>query len=142
MSSWPVPQAGHVDGNDIEAEIQILAKCLTNDLLLQILVRRGDDPHVHPDRRPSADSVDLALLDRAQQFRLQPAVHLADFVQQDRAVLRRLQLADALPMCAGECAAFMPEQFGFKQLLGNRRAVDRDERAVRPAASCGGYSGR
>ncbi len=72
----------------------------------------------------AADAVDLALLDRAQQLGLQPRIHLADFVEQQRAAVGLLELADAPRDGAGEGALLVAEQFGFQQVLGDRRAVD------------------
>ena len=72
----------------------------------------------------AADAVDHALLDRAQQLGLQPHVHLGDFVEQQRAAGRLLELADAARHRAGEGALLVAEQLGFQQVLRDRRAVD------------------
>ena len=63
-----------------------------------------------------------------KQLRLQPHVHLGDFVEQQRAAVRFLELADAARDRAGERALLVAEQFGFEQVLGDRGAIDRDER--------------
>ena len=76
----------------------------------------------------AADAVDHALLDGAQQLGLQPHVHLGDFVEQQRAAGRLLELADAARDRAGEGALLVAEQLGLQQVLRDRRAVDRDER--------------
>ena len=46
-------------------------------------------------RLRAADAVDHALLDGAQQLGLQPHVHLGNFVEQQRAAVGFLELADA-----------------------------------------------
>ena len=74
--------------------------------------------------------VDHALLDGAQQLRLQPHVHLGDFVEQQRAAVGLLELADAARDRAGEGALLVAEQFGFQQVLRDRRAIDADERLL------------
>ena len=79
----------------------------------------------------AADAVDHALLDGAQELGLQPHVHLGDFVEQQRAAGGFLELADAARDRAGEGALLVAEQLGFEQVLGDRRAVDRDERLAR-----------
>ncbi len=61
-----------------------------------------------------ADAVDLALLERAQQLRLQPRMHLADLVEQQRAAVRLLELADAAGDGAGEGALLVAEQLAFR----------------------------
>ena len=53
--------------------------------------------------------------------------HVADFVQEQRAAIGLLQLADLVFQRAGEAALAMAEQLAFDQLFGNRRAVHFDE---------------
>ena len=57
--------------------------------------------------------------------------HLADFVEENRAAVRGLEAAQAVAVGAGEAAASVAEELGFEQGLGDRRAVDGDERLVR-----------
>ena len=49
--------------------------------------------------------------------------HVADFVEEDRAAIGLLELADLLLGRAGERALLVAEQLRLDQLLGNRRAV-------------------
>ncbi len=93
----------------------------------QVAVRGGDDADVDLDRLGAADAVDLALLDGAQQLGLQARIHLADFVEQQRAAIGFLELADAPCDGAGEGALLVAEQLGFQQVLRDRGAVDGDE---------------
>ena len=60
--------------------------------------------------------------------------HVADFVEENRAVVALLEFADALQGRAGEGAAFVAEQFAFQQLLGDGGAVDREERLLAAVA--------
>ena len=64
------------------------------------------------------------LLQHSQQFGLLGQWHAFDFIQKQGATIGVLQLADTLALGAGKGAAFMAEQFGFKQLLGDCRAVE------------------
>ena len=73
----------------------------------------------------------IALLQRAQQLGLQAHVHFGDFVEQQRAAVGLLELADAARHRAGEGALLVAEQLRFQQRLGNGRAVDGDERLAR-----------
>ena len=57
-------------------------------------------------------------------------VHLGDFVEQQRAAMGLLELADAPRHGAGEGALLVTEQLGFEEILGDRGAVDRDEGLV------------
>ena len=83
---------------------------------------------------PPTRSID-ALLQRAQELGLQAHVHLGDLVEQQRAAVGLLELADAARDGAGEGALLVAEQLALEQLLGDRGAVDRDERAFARAAS-------
>ncbi len=53
--------------------------------------------------------------------------HVADFVEEDRAAIGLLELADLLLGGAGERPLLVAEELRLDQLLGNRRAVDLDE---------------
>ena len=97
------------------------------DGLGQVAVRGRDDADVDRHRLCATDAVDDALLDRAQQLRLQSHVHFRDFVEQQRAAGRFLELADAPRDRAGEGTFLVAEQFGFEEMLRDRRAVDADE---------------
>ena len=55
---------------------------------------------------------------RAQQFRLKAKIHLADFVEQQRAAVGLLEFADAAGDSAGEGAFFVAEEFGFQEISG------------------------
>src|SRR5437868_5540378 len=94
----------------------------------QILL--GDELLV-ADRDEALDEIlELAFLDRAQQLRLQIHPQIADLVEKQRAVGRQLELAELLPVGAGEGAALVAEQRALGELARNRREVHRDERRV------------
>ena len=73
------------------------------------------------------DPLDLALLERAQDLRLQPERHVTDLVQEQRAAVRHLEATRLSADCAGECAFLVTEQLGFEQPLGDGGTVDGDE---------------
>ena len=86
----------------------------------------------------AADAVDLAFLNGAQQLGLQARIHLADFVEQQRAAVGFFEFADAPGDGAGEGALLVAEQFGFEKVVRDRGAIDGDERlfgAVRLAVN-------
>ena len=56
-------------------------------------------------------------------------------VRGQRAAVGLLEFADAARDGAGEGALLVAEQFGFQQVLRDRRAIDRDERLLGAAAS-------
>ncbi len=77
-----------------------------------------------------ADREHLALLDRAEQLGLQRDRHLGDLVEQQRAALGRTEQAVAGAGCAGEGALGMAEQDRLEHRVGQRCAIDRNERLV------------
>ncbi len=62
----PLTQRRRVDANDIEAVIQILSKARLLHSARKVLVGRGDDAHIDPDRRLSTDAIKLAFGKHAQ----------------------------------------------------------------------------
>ncbi|MDR8732335.1 hypothetical protein FEQ05_05728 [Burkholderia pseudomultivorans] len=118
----------------VEPVIQVLAKQPLPHARFEILVRRGDHAHVRAQRIVAADAIELPVRQHAQQARLQVERHVADFVEEQRAVLGLLEAALPRRLRAGERAALVAEQLGFEQVLRNRRGVQRDERAVRARA--------
>src|SRR5579859_947449 len=120
--------------DDVEAEEQILAERALAHFVLEIAVGGGDDAHIHLHRRIAADAVDLAFLQGAQQFGLQARVHFRYFVEQQGAAGGFLELAEAAGHGAGEGALLVAEQLAFQQILGDRRAVHRDEALARAPA--------
>ena len=63
-----------------------------------------------------------------------PRGHVADFVEEQRAAVGLLELADPPAVGAGERPALVAEQLAFQQRLRDGRAVDRQERAATAAA--------
>src|SRR6478735_6952020 len=123
----PRPQRRYLDDDLGQPVIEVLAELRLLDLRLEALVRRTDDAHVDRDLLPSADALDHALLQEAQQLRLQRRRQVADLVEEQRPAIRGLDLAERLLRGAGERALLVSEELAFEQRFRNRRAVDRDE---------------
>ena len=134
-------QGRHADRDHGEPEEEVLAEAALLDLLLEVLVGGGDDAHVHLDRLLRADALDLALLQHPQHLGLGAQAHVADLVEEDRALVGQLELADLLLGRPGERALLVAEQLALDQLLGDRGAVHLDERLVPAGSSCGGWPG-
>ena len=100
---------------------------------MQVAVGRGDDAHVDLQRRRAADALEALLLERAQDLGLQRQRQVADLVEEQRAAMRQLELARLARDRAGERALLVAEELGLEQRLGNRGAVDGDERRRRRA---------
>src|SRR5690606_37210249 len=125
----------NVDREYAQAIVEVLAEASRGDLLLEIAVRRRDDPDVDRVRAVVADALELALLEHAQELALQLDRDLADLVEEDRAAVGQLEAADAVAVRAGARALHVPEKLAFEQLAGNRRAVHLHQRTVRARAA-------
>ena len=77
--------------------------------LFEILVRRGDDAHVDFHRRVTADAIELAVGEHAQQSRLGFGRHVADFIEKQTAAVGLLETALTLLCRAGERAFLVAE---------------------------------
>ena len=80
-----------------------------------------------PGRRLTAEPGELAILQDVQQLGLQRGRHLADLVQEDRAVVGELELAWLCLQGAAEGAALEPEHLRLEQVARQGGAVDLDK---------------
>ena len=83
-------------------------------------------------RAVAADALELALLQHAQELRLQLERELADLVEEERAAVGELEAPVRRCSRAGEGALLVAEELALDERRRERRAVDRDER---PAAA-------
>jgi hypothetical protein len=84
-------QRRHLDVDDVEAVVQVLAELALADRLGQVAVGRGDQPHVDLDRLAAADPLERPLLQHAQQLDLQRRRYLADLVEEHGAAVGLLE---------------------------------------------------
>ena len=94
MSSGRLRSGGHDDFQHVQAEIQIAAEAALGHVLLQIAVGGGDHAHVDLDRLAAADALEGMPFQHAEKLGLDRRAHLADFVEHQRALVGRLELAD------------------------------------------------
>ncbi len=93
----PLFQRWQANGDDVEAEEQILTELPLLDGSLEIDMASGDDPDVGLDRRRLAQGVVLLGLQQLQQSRLPVAAHAVDVVQEERTVLGRCYQPSGCP---------------------------------------------
>jgi hypothetical protein len=86
-----VAQRRRKDRKNLEAVKEVAAEFLFRDHFGQIAIGGGDEAHVDGDGPRAAQALDLALLQSAQQFRLQVERQLAHLVEEERALVRQLQ---------------------------------------------------
>src|SRR4029078_6073510 len=85
-----------------EPIVQDLAEPAGGGVILQALVRRADDAHVDRNFLAPADALDHALLQEAQELRLQRQRKIADLIEEQLASLSRFDLAGGRLDRAGE----------------------------------------
>src|SRR5262249_18390077 len=106
----------HRDLDHADAVEEVAAEPPEPDLLLEIAVRRRDEADVDLAPAVGADALHHAVLQHAQQLRLERERGLADLVEEQRASVGELELAFALGDRAGERAARVAEQLALQQL--------------------------
>src|SRR5581483_10436836 len=93
------------DLDDAEPVVQIRAEPCGDHLRAEVAVRGGDDPDVDLAPLVAAHALHHAVLDDAEDLRLQRGRRVADLVEEERAAVREFELADPLPDGARESAA-------------------------------------
>ena len=119
-----------MEGNHVEPVEKILAEIAALDLVLEILVGGGHDPHVDLHELGRADRLEALLIEGAQHFGLRPQAHVADLVEKQRPAVRLLKFSDLGFVRVGEAAAAVAEQLALDHVFGNGGAVDLDERLL------------
>src|SRR5207244_5825946 len=114
--------------DDAEAVVEILAEAAGPHGGLEVLVGGGDEADVDADGGVAPDALDLLLLARAEQLRLGVERHVADFVEEQRAAVRGLELPLPPGDRARECAPLVAEELALDELLAEGRAVHLEER--------------
>ena len=124
----PLAQRRHLDLSDVDPVQQVLPEQALGHHVVQVAIGGRDDAHVHPGGcAVGTHRYHLAVLEKPQQHRLHAQAHLADFVEEDRAAVRLLELPDFVAIGAGEAALHMTEELRFEQGLGDAGAVQRHE---------------
>src|SRR5713101_155162 len=124
-----VAQRRNEEGNHIQAIEEVLAESAAGKLQLEVLVGGGDDADVNADRLAGTDRLKALLFEDAQDFGLRAEAHVADFVEEERAAVGLLELADLVLEGAGEAALDVAEQFGLDELFRDGGAIDFHEGA-------------
>ena len=109
----PLAQRGHLDGEHLEPEVEILAEGALAHHLGQVAVRGRDDTHVDALALRAPDTADLVVLEHAQELHLYGERYLADLVEQQGATARRLDEPLLVPVPARERAPDVAEQLGL-----------------------------
>ena len=115
-------QRRHRDLDDVEPVVEVFAERALGDHVAQVAMRRADHADVDVTRAAvGADALNFAGLEEPQQQALHAQRHLADFVEEHRAHVGRLELARLVAIGAGEAALHVTEQFRFEQRFRQTR---------------------
>src|SRR5262249_44453809 len=98
--------------------------------LLEVAIGRGYQPGIRSDRSRTTEAFKFALLQDAQQLRLQLERNLADLVQKHRAAIRQFKAPHPLRDRTRERPLFVAKHLALQQPGGNRGAVELDERSL------------
>ncbi len=121
-------QGREPERDDVEAVVQIRSEVTAVDGGTEVLVRCRDDTDVDANLIASTDALDHALLDHAQEARLQIEGKLTDLVEEYGAARGALDRTDARGVRTGKGSLLMPEQLTLDQRRRNSTAVDHEKR--------------
>ena len=105
----PLPQGRNVQRKDVQPVVQVRPEPVLIDHRLQVPIGCGDEPDVRPDSAIAADTLELLVLDSAEQLRLEFERHFADLVEKERTSMRQFEASDLLRHRSGERALLVPE---------------------------------
>src|SRR6266576_7058950 len=124
----PFTERGYVDRHHAQAVVEVWPHGASLYGSFGITVRGRNEPDVHYGiRRFAADAPHHAVLDDAEQLRLNRLGHLHQLVEEQRPAVGRLEQTGLVAHGAGEGALAVPEHLGFEECFRERGAVDRDE---------------
>src|SRR6185437_11243348 len=117
-------QRRQVNGHDVQAVVQIFTERALLERGAQVAVGGGDQADIHFLGAGAAEAFEFALLQDAQQFDLRGHGHVADLVEEQRALVGQLEFPRLGSGGAGEGALFVAEQLALEQVFGDGGAVD------------------
>ena len=114
------PQRRQMNGHAPQAVEQVLAEPPLLDQGVQVLVRGGQDADLHGNALTAAQSLETPFLQQSQNLGLRVRGHVPHFVQEQRAAVALLELADPAVFRTRKGAFLVAEQFTFQERLGDR----------------------
>src|SRR5207249_10064841 len=114
----------------VQAIVEIFAERTPGEGLLEVLIRRSDDPDVHIDHAAPPDPGEAEILQDMQEFGLEGEGKVGDLIEVDRPLVGVLELPRLPLVRSGEGPLFVAEQLRLEKPRRDGRAVDLDERAT------------
>ena len=129
----PLAQGRGFDDTDDQPPIEVFTEPSRRHLFLEVLVSGRDDPEVDLDRvggTIGSHPYHLPLLQDTRQAYLHRRAQVGNLVEEEHTAVGLLE--DAAPALGGarEGSTLVAEQLGLSRRLGDRAAVDGDERTV------------
>src|SRR5262249_55370072 len=107
---FALSQGWYGNREDIQPVIEVLSELSVACELGEVAIGGRDDAHIDLDGPLSSDGINLSRLQRAQQLDLHIKSEFADLVEEQRAAIRFLELAQMPVRCAGERALLVSKQ--------------------------------
>src|SRR5262245_49242856 len=126
----PLPERRDVQADDVQPVVEVLAEGPILHALDGILVGGGDRAHVDLRLVLPSEPTHHAVLGDPEELGLGARVHLRDLVEEEGTALGELEAARPPLEGAREGPLLVAEDLALEQRLGDRRAVDGDERAM------------
>src|SRR3984885_5552100 len=123
------PQGRNVDRKHIQAIIEIAAKLLVQDHSFQVTMGRGHNAHICFLCPRATQPLKFPLLQDTEKLWLQLERDIADFIQEQRALMCYLKSAELLCDRTGNPCSFMAKQFTFEQPGRDGSTVGVNERS-------------
>ena len=115
--------------DDVEAVEKVLAEFALLDHVEQIAIGGGDEADIDVDSFVAAEAFERFFLKHAEKFGLQAEAEVADFVEEEGAVVGGFDAALTAEESSGKGAFFVAEEFVFDEIFGEVGAGEGDERA-------------
>ena len=135
----PLAKRRQEDVHHVQAVEEVFAEAPGLDLLAQVPIGAREDAHVGEHGLGGAHCPDALLLEHAQELHLHVERQVSDLVEVDGAALGGDEKSGASLQRARESPAHVPEELALEQRLGNRPAVNGNERLR--ASRAGGVHG-
>ena len=109
----------YLNRKNIEPVKQILPELMVADHQREIPMCRRDKANVNMSGLVASQPLELLFLQRVQQLWLQVQTNVADFIQEQRAVIGNLKTPAFLHQGASECTLLMVRRLLFRQRFPN-----------------------
>src|SRR4029077_18873617 len=119
----PLAKRWYLNRKNVQPVKQILTELMVANHSRQVSMRRRDQANVDMNCFVAAQPLELLLLQSAQQFRLQLQADVADFIQEQSALIGKLETAALLHQSASERPLLVSEEFAFDKPGWNGSAI-------------------